>query len=73
MITLEKLKEYEEYHGYYDGFYIQKVKKGINITSDDEWYLIKDLIQDLLLIKKEVASKEFAENVYERLHDNCNN
>lgn len=31
MITIEKLQEYKEYDGYYDGFYMQKVKNHINI------------------------------------------
>lgn len=73
MITIEKLKEYEKYHGYYDGFYMQKVKKGTNITSDDEWHLIENLIQDIRLIKKELASKEFAKNLETKLQENCDN
>lgn len=55
MITIDKLKEYEEYHGFYDGFYQQKVKNNTNLTSDDEWYLINDLIQDVRLVKKSLA------------------
>lgn len=73
MITIEKLKEYEEYDGYYDGFYIQKVKNGTNITSDDEWYLIGNLIQDIRLIKKGLASKEFARNLEMKLQEHCDN
>jgi hypothetical protein len=73
MITITKLKEYEQYQGFYDGFYLQKVKKGLNITSDDEWYLMRDLIQDLKLVNKNLASKEYEENLNKKLKENCDN
>ena len=69
MITIEKLKEYEEYRGYYDGFYIQKVKNNTNITSDEEWHLLDELLQDLKLSKKGLVSKEFSERLEQRLVD----
>ena len=71
MITIDKLKEYETYHGYYDGFYAQKVKQGINITSDDEWVLIGNLVQDIGLVKKGLTSKEFAKNLDMKLQEYC--
>jgi hypothetical protein len=40
MITIEKIKEYEKYHGYYEGFYIQKVKRKTNLLSDEEWAVL---------------------------------
>lgn len=52
MITIEKLKEYESFHGYYDGFYTQKVKKGTNVTNSEEWVLIEGLLQDIRLVKR---------------------
>ena len=73
MITMANLKEYEEYHGYYDGFYMQKVKNGTNLTTDTEWYLINDLIQDVQLVDKGLASKEFSDNLQKRLRENCDN
>ena len=73
MITFIKLKEYEDYHGYYDGFYIQRVKNGTNITSDDEWRLIENLIQDIFLVKKGVVSKDFIKNLEQKLKENCDN
>ncbi len=71
MITLLKLEEYEEYHGFYDGFFIQKVKNGINITNDDEWYLINSLIQDIRIEVKGLASRKFSDNLNKRLEENC--
>lgn len=72
MITIEKLKEYEEYGGVYDGFYIQKVKKRKNLTSSEEWKLITQLIQDVFLVESNLASKKFAEDLERKLETNCN-
>jgi hypothetical protein len=71
MITLSKLKEYEDYGGYYDGFYIQKVQKGTNITTDKDWSLIKRLIHDAWLVRKELASAEFIEKFHKELFQFC--
>jgi hypothetical protein len=73
MITIEKLVEYESYRGYYDGFYIQKVKNKINLTSDEEWYLIENLIQDIRLVKRNLASSSFAETLEIKLKSVCEN
>lgn len=71
MITLEKLKEYEEFHGYYDGFYIQKVKTGKSLTSDNEWNLISNLAQDIQLTQKGLAAQEFIERLNNKLRESC--
>jgi hypothetical protein len=73
MITIEKLNEYEEYHGFYDGFYLQKVKEGTNLSNDDDWILIRNLIEDIRLVAKGLASKEFAINLDLRLREYCEN
>ncbi|MCG2618223.1 hypothetical protein LZZ85_28265 [Terrimonas sp. NA20] len=70
---MEKLKEYAEYHGYYDGFYLQKVKWGKNLISDSEWNLVKNLSQDIYLVQKNLASKEFADRVNQKLNESCDN
>jgi hypothetical protein len=73
MITKEKLIEYESYGGYYDGFYLQKVKNKINLTSDEEWILIENIIQDIRLVKRNLASRSFAEKLELKLKDICDN
>lgn len=73
MITKEKIKEFEDYHGYYDGFYIQKVKNKTNLTSDDEWYLMDELLQDFKLVRKGLTSKEFSDRLQNRLKENFDN
>jgi hypothetical protein len=71
MLTREKLNEFAEFHGLYDGFYMQKVKNGIGISSDDEWALMSSLIQDWRLVKRHLTSEEFAKKLDERLKVNC--
>jgi hypothetical protein len=73
MITITKLKEYEEYRGVYDAFYLQKVKNGINIISDEEWFLIDVLLQDIRLVNKKLTSIEFSENLVRRLKESFSN
>ena len=73
MITILKLREYEKYHGYYDGFYHQKVKQGIHETNDEEWFLISKFIQNMRLINKGLTSNEFSENLEKSLKENCDN
>lgn len=73
MITIEKLKEYEEYQGYYDGFYLQRVKNATNITTDIEWHMIGNFIQDIALVKKGFASKEFSKILDNKLQHHCFN
>ena len=73
MITIEKLEEYEKYHGYYDGFYMQKVKSNTNLNSDEDWFLISELIQDQNLVNKKLTSLEYENNHKARLEENCFN
>ena len=71
MITIDKLKEYEEYRGYYDGFYIQKVKKNENLTSDEEWIVIESLVNDCHLQNNGVSSEEYSNNLEFKLIELC--
>jgi hypothetical protein len=73
MITLEKLKEYEEFRGFYDGFYIQKIKRGKNITTGDEWNLITSLAQDIRFEQKKLASETFIKALNNKLGQICDN
>jgi len=73
MITTSNLNEYEKYHGYYDGFYIQKIKQGTQETNDEEWFLIGNFIQDIRLVNKGLTSKEFSEKLKKKLKANCDN
>jgi hypothetical protein len=73
MITIEKLKEYEEYNGFYDGFYIQKVKNNTNINDDKDWFYIDNLIQDFIIIDKGLASDTFITMRQKEIEENFDN
>ncbi|WP_146146777.1 hypothetical protein [Taibaiella chishuiensis] len=68
---MNKLKEYEEYQGYYDGFYLQKVKYGKNLISDMEWKMVSDLTQDIRLVQRNLASKEFVNKLNMKILERC--
>ena len=67
MITMEKLKEFEAYKGFYDGFYTQRVQTHININNDEDWSLIADLLQNFKFINTGMAGKELMEKTYSKL------
>ncbi len=71
MITLPKLSEYAEYHGFFDGWYIQRIKSGTNLNSEADWALIVSLIQDIQVVNRKLASTDFSNNLIERLKENC--
>jgi hypothetical protein len=71
MITIDKVKEYEAYRGYYDGYYLQKVQTGENLMFDGEWALLNNFILDLQLVLKGLAAKQFADRLYINLNENC--
>lgn len=73
MITTEKLQEYSQYNGSFDGFYMQKVKNGTNIATESEWYLIDKLIQEVELVNKNLASDTFANKLENKLQNHCDN
>ncbi len=67
MITMEKLKEFEAYKGFYDGFYTQRVQTHTNINNDEDWSLIADLLQNFKFINTGMAGKELTDKTYSKL------
>ena len=57
MITLPKLKIFESFKGDIDMFGRSGQKYQRQIT-DDEWYLIDRLIQDAIVINRQLGSEE---------------
>jgi hypothetical protein len=70
MLTLEKVEIFKSYKGYYDGYHIQSNGKE-KIISDDEWFLLSNLMQDIYLIRKGISAKSFENSVNEHLLRNC--
>jgi hypothetical protein len=60
MISIEKLKEFEMYKGYYDGFYWKKIKNNTKINSGQDWIIIENLVQDFKIIFDGLAADDFA-------------
>jgi len=72
MLTLKKIKIFKEYKGYYDGYHIQSNGEFEEI-SDDEWFLLTNLMQDIYLIRNGLSAKSFEESVRKQLVANCDN
>ena len=70
MINREKISIYRKFSGDIDAW--ARSNKGYPI-SEDEWYLIDSLLQDLLMIKNGLTSQIFEMKVQEKLDKNCDN
>lgn len=71
MITEDKIKVYKHYDGDIDGWARSGSKKEKSIMSDEDWYVIDGLIQDLSIVKKGLASSGFNENLNVKLKEMC--
>ena len=60
------LDEYRRYGGDIDAWARQDKS---NTLSDDEWYLIEDIIQDLIIVKRGCASKNFQSELQNKLKE----
>jgi hypothetical protein len=67
MITIEKLKEFEAYKGFYDGFYTEKVATHTNINNGEDWSLIADLLQNFKFIVTGMAGDDVIAKTYAKL------
>ena len=72
MITSEMLQIHNKYDGYYDGYYMQNKNKS-NIIDEDDWFLINNLVDDAMMIKKNLASKYFENKFFKQLKENIDN
>lgn len=70
MLTSEKIKVFKNYKGYYDGYYMQSKNKDKVITGN-EWALLDNLIQDIFLFRKGLASESFEAALMKRLKESC--
>ncbi len=71
MITAKKISLYKKYEGDVDGWARSGSKSGQIEMEDADWYLIENLLQDLKLVSKGLASNEYSEALQERLQSNC--
>ena len=71
MISPEKLKIYLRYEGNDDWFVRVASPEEQEILKDNDFAAIRNLIQDIILVKNNLTSKEYAENVRKVLAENC--
>jgi hypothetical protein len=66
-ITLLKLRKYQKFGGD-DDIWSRGSKR---LSSSEEWFLIRSLIQDISLVKKRITSIEYKENLSNDLLKYC--
>jgi hypothetical protein len=71
MLTEEKLKIYKRYQGDIDSWARGGSKNEKLAMNENDWHIIDDLVQDISLIVKGLASKDFEDRVKERLKESC--
>lgn len=71
MITKEKLKIFQEFDGDVDQWVFFGSKREHSIMQDADWSLIESLLQDILIVRRGLASEKYAENLKIRLRENC--
>lgn len=70
MITNEKIKIYLRYRGDIDGFTLVGAPDEKAIVAESEFYEIRDLTQDIILMKRNLVSKEYAKRVRNKIKEN---
>lgn len=71
MITTEKLKIYKKYSGNIEGWDRFGKKKDKSFLEYEEWELIDELIQNLELVEKGLASDSFKSQTLDKLNSAC--
>jgi len=71
MLTLKHITIYKSYNGDGDGFVRCASNEEKAYMSYKNWSLIEDFIQDIYLVKKGLVSEDFVENLYKKVHENC--
>lgn len=71
MVTENKIKIYRRHNGNIDSWARSGSEKEKSIMTDEDWYIINDLIQDLSLMKKGLASSSFSEDLNIKLKEIC--
>jgi len=67
MITLEKLRTYQEYGGDIDGWARASKGKVRSFMTDADWYLIDELLMGLTTVGTGLASPSFVREIEAKL------
>jgi hypothetical protein len=68
MITSQKLAIYREFDGKVDIWQIKGSPKRAEIEEAD-WYVIMNLLQEATLLKRNLASQEYSEQIRRKLSE----
>jgi hypothetical protein len=68
MITSEKLSVYREFGGDEDGWQRAGCPKR-GLLDDGDWVAIRNLMQELTMLKRNLVSAEYGEQIRQRLAD----
>lgn len=67
MITLEKLRTYQEFNGDIDGWARASKDKTKSLMTDTDWYLIDELLMGLTTIETGIASASFVIDIKSKI------
>jgi hypothetical protein len=67
MLTMEKLNTYKKFDGDIDGWARSSIGDDNSNVTDDDWYLIDELVMELTEVGKGFASPNFALEVERKL------
>lgn len=71
MLTAKKITTYNKYSGDIDMWARMRKSRELEIMSDEDWTLIDELIQNIGLIEKGLASKAFEAETINKLNEVC--
>jgi len=67
MLTVDKLKLYEQFDGDLDGWARSSSERSGDAMTDQDWYLIDELLMSLATLEVGVASESHAQQVEQLL------
>jgi len=70
MITEEKIRIYLHYEGNDDYFSRCASQKHKDTLCDKDWVEIRDMVQDIILVRRNLTTKEYAEEVNRKIQQN---
>jgi hypothetical protein len=73
MLTKEKIKVYISYNGDIDMWVRTGKANDKTVMNNSDWAMIEQLLQDIHLVEKGLASPESSKSVNESIQHNCDN
>ena len=73
MLTKEKIKVYISYNGDIDMWVRTGKANDKTVMNNSDWAMIEQLLQDIHLVEKGLASPEYSKSVNESIQHNCDN